>query len=577
MKDAYFRAWTTVLTLWVAAVLWLCPVGAMAMVAVGETPEYVLNTLDGETIHSSSLRGKIVILNLWAASDGTSVETAPELVAIYKKYAGDDVVMFGLPTDRDSRRVKDEAAKLGFIWPQVVDQPGRNAPLTVRLGATTLPMVFIMDPTGTVYWKGHPQVMEKPLTELIAHVSANEKKPDAPADDTVTIQVTGPEAESKPASKPAAPSTQKIKPPGELQPVSPAQMGQWVIKTINSASTGFVQGPETPPIGAGSLSISTGAGNGQGKGGKVWIGTEEWNGRLFTDIEEIRYSFYVTKAADKNIAPYINVHLDHNNNGKWDGVAGGDMILVFDPTLQPAPNGSNPITPNTWANGVNDAITHVITRNLGGWWIVQHEDIAGRNGNSLSLEDLFIKVGNHAIIPNTIDKVPAIVLVVGNINGGNSANFECYIDHITIDRNYRAATTYDFEPAAAASNAVANPAKKSPKPSVKPKPAPATPKTASKPAAKPIAAPPHAAAEESEEASDEEEVDAADPNASTVGSGNTMAEEADSAEGMTFEDEAFVAEPRPGLAAFLGLLLLLGLGWFAFLVFRMVQLKQVIQ
>jgi len=232
------------------------------------------------------------------------------------------------------------------------------------------------------------------------------------------------------------------------QTVSSAKMGRWTIKTVNGAKAEFVEGPETPPKGKGSLKVMTGPGDGPNKGGKIYIGNDAWNDKVLSDIQEISFSFYVETANSAAVAPYLNIHLDYNLNGKWDGVEGGDMILVFDPTLQPPPAGNHTIPPKTWKTGLNEAELHTATHNNGGWWIVGHEDKAGRRGNSKNLAQVMASFPTRQMIPNTIDGVPAVVLVVGAKDGGTFANFEGCIDNITMQVSYRKPHTYDFEFAA---------------------------------------------------------------------------------------------------------------------------------
>lgn len=232
------------------------------------------------------------------------------------------------------------------------------------------------------------------------------------------------------------------------QTVSPAKMGRWTIKTFNGAKAEFVEGPETTVKGRGSLKVMTGPGDGPDQGGKIYIGNDAWNEKVLSDVQEISFSFYVETAGSAAVAPYLNIHLDYNLNGKWDGVEGGDMILVFDPTLQPPPAGQHTIPPKTWKTGLNESELHAATHNNGGWWIVGHEDKAGRRGNSKNLAQILGSFPTRQMIPNTKEGVPAVVLVVGAKDGGSFANFEGYIDNITMQDSYRKPHAYDFEFAA---------------------------------------------------------------------------------------------------------------------------------
>ena len=69
------------------------PVGT----AVGElTPNLTATTLDGETFQLSELRGKTVLVNVFASWCGPCIVETPHLVESYKNLQNEDVVFVGL-------------------------------------------------------------------------------------------------------------------------------------------------------------------------------------------------------------------------------------------------------------------------------------------------------------------------------------------------------------------------------------------------------------------------------------------------------------------------------------------------
>lgn len=325
------------------------------------------------------------------------------------------------------------------------------------------------------------------------------------------------------------------------QTVSPTKMGRWVIKTTHGATAEFVEGPETPLRGKGSLRVSTGPGDGPGKGGKIYIGNDLWNDKVLSDIGELSFSFYVETASSTGVAPYLNVHLDYNLNGKWDGVEGGDMILVFDPTLQPQPGANHPIPAKTWKTGLMEADTHVANHNHGEWWIVGHEDIAGRKGNSKNLAKILGSFPARQMIPNSIDGIPAVVLVVGAKDGGSFANFQGYIDNVTMKENHRRPICYDFE--FTASPPPPELAKSGATPAPKKEPLKKTPLESKKPAPTP---PPEPLPEEDEALED-----------------HTGTYHTDS-------------QPNPALLASVSVSLLGGLVWLVYLIVQVVRCRKIV-
>jgi len=230
----------------------------------------------------------------------------------------------------------------------------------------------------------------------------------------------------------------------ETVTVSPHQPGHWKITATKTASGRYVQEPSTQILGQGSLRLDTGSGDGKDKGGKIWVGTSEFDGIKLSDLTRLTFSAFVVTSATEDIAPYLNIHIDTNDNGKWDGRFGGDDILSFDPAQQPPPRGNLKIKRDTWNNGVGGSTTHDASPAVGGWWIVGKENIAGRGSNSKTLQQIIEALGDHTIVANTMDDAPGIALIAGAASGGTFKDFTGYLDQITIGVNGKE-TIYDFE------------------------------------------------------------------------------------------------------------------------------------
>jgi cytochrome c biogenesis protein CcmG/thiol:disulfide interchange protein DsbE len=59
-------------------------------------PDFTLNTFDGNAVHLSDLKGKIVVLNFWATWCGPCRAEAPELQALWQKYKDRGVIFVGI-------------------------------------------------------------------------------------------------------------------------------------------------------------------------------------------------------------------------------------------------------------------------------------------------------------------------------------------------------------------------------------------------------------------------------------------------------------------------------------------------
>jgi peroxiredoxin len=60
----------------------------LAFFAVSAAPEVKFSTIGGETLATSELRGKVVLVNFWSTSCDVCMKEMPKLVETYDKYRG---------------------------------------------------------------------------------------------------------------------------------------------------------------------------------------------------------------------------------------------------------------------------------------------------------------------------------------------------------------------------------------------------------------------------------------------------------------------------------------------------------
>lgn len=112
-------------------------------------PKLSLKTLEGQTITSESLRGKVVLLDFWATWCPPCLKAIPELKSLAKDMAGEPFVLISLSGDRSSRPVQKFVTQNGIEWPQYWDEKGR---VMDPLGINTLPTYLLLDHTGYVVY-----------------------------------------------------------------------------------------------------------------------------------------------------------------------------------------------------------------------------------------------------------------------------------------------------------------------------------------------------------------------------------------------------------------------------------------
>ncbi|MEA3351437.1 MAG: TlpA disulfide reductase family protein [Chloroflexota bacterium] len=85
-------------------------------------PEFTLTTYDGESIPSTSLVGKVVVLNFWASFCIPCAEEADELESAWQFYKDrDDVIFLGVAWSDTDAKAQEYLARYGITYPNGPD------------------------------------------------------------------------------------------------------------------------------------------------------------------------------------------------------------------------------------------------------------------------------------------------------------------------------------------------------------------------------------------------------------------------------------------------------------------------
>ena len=115
-------------------------------------PVFTAQTTGGEEISLSSLRGRAVLLDFWASWCAPCIEEFPALAAIAAESAGSELVILGINLDRDEEAFAQALDFYGLPYSQVYDGPA--GPIASLYRVSAIPMVYLIDPEGTIRAKG---------------------------------------------------------------------------------------------------------------------------------------------------------------------------------------------------------------------------------------------------------------------------------------------------------------------------------------------------------------------------------------------------------------------------------------
>ena len=125
---------------------------AITTSAVAQTgkpaPDFRLKTLDGNEIKLSDLRGKTVLINLWASWCPPCRYEMPGIQAAYEKFNGKGLVVLGINfTAQDNLQdVRDFVTELKLTFPILLDESGDVS--AGLYGMRGLPTSYFIDTQG---------------------------------------------------------------------------------------------------------------------------------------------------------------------------------------------------------------------------------------------------------------------------------------------------------------------------------------------------------------------------------------------------------------------------------------------
>lgn len=113
---------------------------------IGRTaPDFTIKDSD-HTVALHDLRGKIIVLNFWAAHCGPCIDEMPSLVQLQRQM-GDRVTVLGVGVDTSDQDYHAFLRQYGINFMTVLDSPKDSYNL---YGATGYPETTIIDRNGTI-------------------------------------------------------------------------------------------------------------------------------------------------------------------------------------------------------------------------------------------------------------------------------------------------------------------------------------------------------------------------------------------------------------------------------------------
>ena len=125
------------------------PAGAAKALVGHPAPPFTLDDLDGKKVSLADLKGKVVVLDMWATWCGPCVASLPHLDELAKGYRekGAAVAVYAVNQQEDAAKVKPFVAKKKWTLPVLLDSDGA---MGKAYKADAIPETVIVGKDGTV-------------------------------------------------------------------------------------------------------------------------------------------------------------------------------------------------------------------------------------------------------------------------------------------------------------------------------------------------------------------------------------------------------------------------------------------
>jgi peroxiredoxin len=137
-------------------------------------PDFTAPDPDGKQISLNEIKGKVTIIDFWAAWCGPCRKENPNVVKLYEKYHDKGLEIIGVSLDGNSRQKDPKKAWLdaiekdGIKWHQVSNLNYFRGPVAKQYNIQAIPATFILDSEGKIIAKNlRGSALAQKISELL--------------------------------------------------------------------------------------------------------------------------------------------------------------------------------------------------------------------------------------------------------------------------------------------------------------------------------------------------------------------------------------------------------------------------
>jgi len=115
-----------------------------------EAPLFEAETLSGEMISISELKGKYVMLDFWGTWCSPCIEALPKIKEAYRKYGGEQFEIIGVANELNREKFQQFVEREEINWPQVVEVHEQDSKIQEIYSVDAYPTYYLINPEGEI-------------------------------------------------------------------------------------------------------------------------------------------------------------------------------------------------------------------------------------------------------------------------------------------------------------------------------------------------------------------------------------------------------------------------------------------
>jgi peroxiredoxin len=137
---------------------------------VGKPLTLKFAAVDGREVDLDQMRGKVVLVDFWAAASERSVDMAPAVKEAYDKFHPKGFEIAGIDLDEEKESLTDFVAEQKVEWPQYFDGKSLESQFAAQFGLreTDIPAMWLVDKKGVLRYINAGFDFDKKIERLLA-------------------------------------------------------------------------------------------------------------------------------------------------------------------------------------------------------------------------------------------------------------------------------------------------------------------------------------------------------------------------------------------------------------------------